>query len=149
MGDDSKEDFAVDGKGAPGGEGAAEVSLDHGENGFDLPPLAVGLSGKAPAQFPAVMSVDGVRTSVEPAAAPGGRGDDACNFELFAAVDVDGFAFVTGIGQERLEAVAREPLVDRALELRVVALGPAVHDRREDQVALGVAERGKLGIAVL
>ena len=149
MGNYSEEDFAVDGEGAPGGKGAAEVALDHGEDGFYLPPLAVGLFGEALVQPPAVVSFDRVWTSVEPGAAPRGRGDDACHVELFAAVDVRGLALVAGVGQERLEAVARQTLVDCALELRVVELGPAVHDRREYQVARGVAERGKLGIAVL
>ena len=56
MGDYSEEDFAVDGEGAPGGKGAVEVALDHREDGFDLPSLAVGLFGEALAQFPAVVS---------------------------------------------------------------------------------------------
>jgi len=129
VGDDFEKDLAVDGEGAPGGKGAAEVALNHGEDGFYLPPLAVGLLGEVLAQFLAVVSRDGVRMSVEPRATPQGRGDDACDVEFLAAIDMRGLALVAGICQEPLEAVARQSLVDGAFELRVVALGPAVNDR--------------------
>ena len=128
MGDDFEEDFAVDGEGAPGGERAAEVSLDHREDGLDLPALRVGLFGKALPKLFAIAPLDGVRASVKAGSATDVRWDDARDAEFLAAVDVHALVFVAGVGQEGPEAVARERLIDRALELRVVAPGPAVDD---------------------
>ena len=63
----------------------AEVALEHAEDGFDLPALAVGFLGEAPMHLSAVVAAEGSRLAVGARPAALGGGDDAADAPLITA----------------------------------------------------------------
>jgi hypothetical protein len=61
---------------------------------------------------------------------------------------MDALALVAGVGKQGIEPVAREGLIENRPELGVVTPWAAVYHGTEDEMALRIADGGKLWPAV-
>ena len=149
MGDNPQEYLTVYCERASGCKGAGEVAFDHREDGFYLPALAVGLLGEAFVQESSITPGEIAGFPVKAFSPSPGRGNDALHVELLPAVNVVGLALITRVGQKRSEAVAQVPLVHRRDELGIIELRAPVDYCREDKMASGGTDGGKLDKPVL
>ena len=147
MGQEPQGGFAALAGDGSGPQGGPETAFDHGEDGLDLPALAVELSREPPGELASPMAVQTARSAVARPAAATVQGKDAADPQTLATQAVAGFAVEAGIPQERGEGLASVGLPDGGLELAVVGLGAAVDDQPQDEMAEGVADGGNLGIA--
>ena len=80
--------------------------------------------------------------------ADGGR-NDAFYTQFLPAETVRFFALVAGVAKKPSEPLPLERLMEQRIELDHVRFWPAIHHRRQYQMALNVAERRELGIPSL
>ena len=111
VGQDAQTDFAILTVIGSGSQGCTHVSLEHAEDGFDLPTLAIGFLGESLLHQLAISSPrrPGLAIESRPAAIRGW--DDTANAEFVATESMESFGFVSGVPQESRETLAIQRFV--------------------------------------
>jgi hypothetical protein len=111
VGQDAQTDFAVLAVIGSCSQGRTEVSLEHAEDGFDLPSLAIDFLGEALLHQLAISAPHGARFSIASWVAVIPGWDNAANPQGVATKTMEGFRFIAGIAQQRGEALVLQGIV--------------------------------------
>jgi hypothetical protein len=116
------------------------ATLDHTEDRFYLPALAVAALMQVAFHLPAVTPD---RFFVGWSAMLGRN--EGLNPEFFTSQPVGRFAVETGVGSQRLRSGHAECVTEQGLEVSEVRVGTLARSSRQDEMAGGVADNSQLG----
>lgn len=141
VGQDAQTDFTILVVIRPGPQGRSQITLEHAEDGFDLPSLAIEVLGESRLHQPTVVPRHSQRLAVVSRAAPLCCRDDTANAELVPAEPMESFRLVSGIPQKTPERLMSEGLVQRLLGLHGIDPGTTIDHDPKDQVVGRIADR--------
>lgn len=148
MGQKAQTDFAILAVIASGPQSRSEVSLEHAEDGFNLPTLTICLPGKSSLHQLTVPPSHRKRAAVPSRPTALRRRDDTANAVSFPTESMEAFRFVPGIPQKAPEPLMVQGFTERLIRFDRIDLGTTIDHRSEDEMVGGIADRRQFRIAM-
>ena len=149
MGQDAQTEFPILAVVASGSQGRSQVAFEHAEDGFNLPPLAIGFLGESVFHQGTIPAGHGTRLTILSGPTPIRRRDDTADAVPFAAEPMESFGLVTRIAEQGPKRLMSQSLVKRLPGLDRVDPGAAINHHPEDQMIGRITDRRELRIAML